>query len=45
MTSDYSRALDLDALANRYIMVERVSNKIKKKNVFAASNSFVSITD
>ena len=40
MTSDYSRALDLDALANRY-MVERVSNKIKKK-VFA-SNSFVSI--
>ena len=31
MTSDYSRALDLDALANRYIMVERVSNKIKKK--------------
>ena len=28
MTSDYSRALDLDALANRYIMVERVSNKI-----------------
>ena len=44
MTSDYSRALDLDALANRYIMVQRVSNKIKK-NVFAASNSFVSITD
>ena len=43
MTSDYSRALDLDSLANRYIMVERVSNKIKK-NVFA-SNSFVSITD
>ena len=43
MTSDYSRALDLDALANRYIMVERVSSKIKK-NVFA-SNSFVSITD
>ena len=29
MTSDYSRALDLDALANRYV-VERVSNKIKK---------------
>ena len=43
MTSDYSRALDLDALANRYIMVETVSNKIKK-NVFAF-NSFVSITD
>ena len=44
MTSDYSRALDLDALANRYIMVERVSNKIKKK-LFLPLNSFVSITD
>ena len=44
MTSDYSRALDLDALANRYIMVERVFNKIKKK-MFLPLNSFVSITD
>ena len=30
MTSDYSRALDLDALANRYIMVENFQQNKKK---------------
>ena len=30
MTSDYSRALDLDALANRYIMVESFQQNKKK---------------